>query len=55
MLNSGTGCPGGLPNKVGGGREMGALYQRSALHKSLPLSMGGSCASDYIKKFAVSE
>lgn len=32
---------------------MGTLYQSSSLHKSLPLSMGGSCVSDYIKKFAV--
>ncbi|XP_072790453.1 myosin light chain kinase 3 isoform X4 [Taeniopygia guttata] len=30
---------------------MGTLYQESALHRSLRLSMGGFCVSDYIKRF----
>ncbi|XP_026531753.1 myosin light chain kinase 3 [Notechis scutatus] len=34
---------------------MGTLYQSSSLHKSLGLSMGGSCVSDYIKKFATKD
>ncbi|XP_063169008.1 myosin light chain kinase 3 isoform X1 [Candoia aspera] len=34
---------------------MGTLYQSSSLHKSLRLSMGGSCVSDYIKKFATKD
>lgn len=32
---------------------MGTLYQESALHRSLRLSMGGFCVSDYIKRFTV--
>uniref|UniRef100_A0A803WG10 Myosin light chain kinase 3 n=1 Tax=Ficedula albicollis TaxID=59894 RepID=A0A803WG10_FICAL len=31
--------------------RMGTLYQESALHRSLRLSMGGFCVSDYIKRF----
>ncbi|XP_077165655.1 myosin light chain kinase 3 isoform X2 [Paroedura picta] len=34
---------------------MGTLYQGSAPHKSLRLSMGGSCVSDYVKKFATKD
>ncbi|XP_070808947.1 myosin light chain kinase 3 isoform X1 [Pituophis catenifer annectens] len=34
---------------------MGTLYQSSSLHKSLGLSMGASCVSDYIKKFATKD
>ncbi|XP_015264912.1 PREDICTED: myosin light chain kinase 3 isoform X3 [Gekko japonicus] len=35
---------------------MGTLYQGSStLHRSLRLSMGGSCVSDYVKKFATKD
>ncbi|XP_042677310.1 myosin light chain kinase 3 isoform X3 [Centrocercus urophasianus] len=34
---------------------MGTLYQESSLHRSLRLSMGGFCVSDYIKRFTAKE
>ncbi|KAM7040193.1 myosin light chain kinase 3 isoform 3-T3 [Acridotheres tristis] len=34
---------------------MGTLYQESALHRSLRLSMGGFCVSDYIKRFTAKD
>nr|XP_056718559.1 myosin light chain kinase 3 [Euleptes europaea] len=34
---------------------MGTLYQGTVPHKSLRLSMGGSCVSDYVKKFATKD
>lgn len=43
--------PGRPPHKP---KKMGTLYQESSLHRSLRLSMGGFCVSDYIKRFTVS-
>ncbi|KAM6250446.1 myosin light chain kinase 3 isoform 1-T1 [Spheniscus humboldti] len=34
---------------------MGTLYQESSLHRSLRLSMGGFCVSDYIKRFTAKD
>ncbi|KAH0619613.1 hypothetical protein JD844_000382, partial [Phrynosoma platyrhinos] len=34
---------------------MGTLYQGSALHKSLCLSLGASCVSDYVKTFTTKD
>nr|XP_006121255.1 myosin light chain kinase 3 isoform X2 [Pelodiscus sinensis] len=34
---------------------MGTLYQESSLHRSLRLSMGGFCVSDYIKRFTTKD
>ncbi|XP_062817803.1 myosin light chain kinase 3 isoform X2 [Anolis carolinensis] len=34
---------------------MGTLYQGSALHTPLPLSVGGSCLSDYVKTFTTKD
>lgn len=52
QLYSVKGCrlPGWPPDKP---NRMGTLYQESALHRSLRLSMGGFCVSDYIKRFTV--
>lgn len=35
--------------------RMGTLYQETSLHRSLRVSMGGFCVSDYIKRFTVSD
>ncbi|KAM6057605.1 myosin light chain kinase 3 isoform 2-T2 [Chlamydotis macqueenii] len=34
---------------------MGTLYQKPSLHRSLRLSMGGFCVSDYIKRFTAKD
>ncbi|XP_035192979.1 myosin light chain kinase 3 isoform X2 [Oxyura jamaicensis] len=44
--------PGRPPHKP---KKMGTLYQESSLHRSLRLSMGGFCVSDYIKRFTAKD
>lgn len=44
--------PGGAPYEP---NRMGTLYQESSPHRSLHLSMGGFCVSDYMKRFTVRE
>uniref|UniRef100_A0A8B9TGI0 Myosin light chain kinase 3 n=1 Tax=Anas platyrhynchos TaxID=8839 RepID=A0A8B9TGI0_ANAPL len=36
-------------------KKMGTLYQESSLHRSLRLSMGGFCVSDYVKRFTAKD
>ncbi|XP_025898086.1 myosin light chain kinase 3 isoform X1 [Nothoprocta perdicaria] len=48
----GFGLPGRPPYET---KRMGTFYQGSSLHRSLRLSMGGFCVSDYIKRFTAKD